>query len=429
MIITERWLRITTHNSKYSEPTYMNLQYFRIILLTPIIFCVAALSGLDAYVGLLRVNSPNAALSIYKDDPVSLSAKVEIIILKGISAGQLKEVHKWSEKSFLSYALNPRALGQIALSNGAIEKSETEDGVKTKVILKVAQKMSRRDMIVQLWNVEQSKSEGRISDALYQYDIGMRVNEARGIYFFPTLLSDLKDVHFRKEFAKYISRNPPWMNEFLNFSIEKGDRPDLIASLIFESGGLPKEKKFRITENALLGKLFSQLGPKEARSFYLTLKHDANVSTLMSLNFDRISTNPDRAPLSWVTMKSSNGESEFSQNNDSKSYYLRGDISPGQTESIARKLVYMPSGQYHPEIKLVNHEFGAGATALMKVSCVKPESIKQIWQGNIVTDKPMPILTVPNDCEAQFFDIVLYGGDNQVGAEITIKQILLNKIP
>jgi hypothetical protein len=402
----------------------MNIRYFRVTILLPIIFFVAALSFVDAYVGLLRVNNPVAALPVYKDDPVSLAVKAEARILKGISASQLDEIGDWSKKSFLSFALNPRALGQIALSRDAQNTSTTTN---TKTLMKIAQRMSRRDMIVQLWNIEQSASENKISEALRQYDIGMRVNATRRTYFFPALLTRINNEKFRAGLAKYISKNPPWLDEFMNYSIAQTDRPSLIAALISEGGGLPKEEKFRATEGALLAKLFITEGPSSARSFYTTFKYEATAKTLNSLNFDSISTNQNRNPISWITVKSPISESEFRASKGSQEFYLKGTVSPGQTDIIGRKLIYLPKGQYAPIIKFSKYAFGNGATALLKVSCVKLGSAILIWQDNIITSKTLSPLDVPSDCEAQYFDIVLYGGDNQEGAEIIVNSISLRK--
>ena len=64
---------------------------------------------------------------------------------------------------------------------------------------------------------------------------------------------------------------------------------------------------------------------------------------------------------------------------------------------------------------------GQGASVYATLTCVDRGKSQLVWQDvfNIsVSPKPM---IIPADCEAQYFDLWLYGGDNQGGAELVVQ--------
>ena len=393
----------------------MLLKRLQISVIIGLSLLVALAAGTDAIVGFARNANFGAALAIYPNDPVARTALSEQNILSGIEPAKLPLIGYFAKRSILSQALNARGLGQLALS--LTDKNQP----RAETLMRLAVKMSRRDLIVQLWQVEQSKADGKIGQALYHFDIGMRTRSSGWPYFFPILTSDLEDADFRQKFAPYLHSKPIWLNFFLAHAISNSANPENIASMIQNGGGLPDGTGFRDNEAALLSQLLIKSGSQAVKSFYASLKRSSSADVLTSLRFSKISTDVRRSPVTWSTLQSANGESAFFENASTKTMNLKAIISAGQREIIARKLVFLTAGRYRPSLKLGPSQMGQGASVYATLTCVDRGKSQLVWQDVFTISVPPKPMIIPANCEAQYFDLWLYGGDNQGGAELVVQ--------
>ena len=94
-----------------------------------------------------------------------------------------------------------------------------------------AQKLSRRDLRVQLFMIESSVQRGDIPATLHQSDITLRVFPRLGDLLYPVLASAINDPEIRRGLIKTLSGKPIWGEDFVNFIAAKGVDPRSTAAL------------------------------------------------------------------------------------------------------------------------------------------------------------------------------------------------------
>ena len=400
----------------------MLLKIFKTPIIIAFFSSIAIAAAIDATAGFARKVNPASALAIYSDDPVALAAQLQKSILSGIEATTLPSIGYVSRRSMHRQALNATALGQLALSFAYRNDPGAE------ALMGLAMKMSRRDIIVQLWQAQKSKEGGKIDDALYYFDLGMRTNSSGQAYFFPILTSDLESLDFREKFEPYLRSKPIWLNSFLSYAIANSRDPENIANMIISGGGLPDDKSFRDKESALLVQLLNKSGYQAVKSFYVSLKISASAEMLTSLKFSKISTDPRRLPVTWAILQSPIGESTFFDDVSTQSTYLKAVISPGQREIIARKLMFLPPGRYHSHLALGPSKMGQDASVYLTLTCLGRSKLQLIRQNELKMRTSFALIIIPVNCEAQYFDIWVYSGDNQDAAEIVVQSAELDAL-
>lgn len=386
-----------------------------------IIAVIAIMAAIDATVSFARRVNPAVTLSFYPNDPVALSLQSEKVILGGTEAKNIDKLGHYARIAIQRQPLNAAALSQLGLSYA------NQNGTRAGVLMNVAFKMSRRDILTQLWYIEKSKSEGKIAAALSYYDIGMRTLSSSTSYFFPILTADLGAPEFRLVFLPYIKSNPDWVSPFLSFASANTGDPSNIASMIEEGGGLPKDKSFRAIEGALLAQLVSKSDPAAVKKFYLSLKQNASKNVLTSLEFNKISTDVNRNPVTWSTVQSAKGESVFFDDASHKNLYLRAAVLSGEREIVARKLMFLTPGNYAPSLKIDQSKIAQGALVSLDIYCVEAGKYQLLQHRESGLSSGSQVRISAN-CKAQNFDISLYGGDNQNGAEVVIHSVSMKLI-
>ena len=99
-------------------------------------------------------------------------------------------------------------------------------------LFRSAQALSRRDLQVQLWMIEDAVRRGDIPDALRQYDITLRVLPRMWEILFPVLASASSEPGIRDELAKLLVKSPPWGPFFIDYVAGNSPDPDLAARLL-----------------------------------------------------------------------------------------------------------------------------------------------------------------------------------------------------
>lgn len=99
-------------------------------------------------------------------------------------------------------------------------------------LFRSAQTLSRRNLQVQLWMIEDAVRRGDIPDALRQYDITLRVFPRMWEILFPVLASASDEPAIRSELAKALAKSPPWSAFFIDYVAGNSPDPKLAARLL-----------------------------------------------------------------------------------------------------------------------------------------------------------------------------------------------------
>ncbi|MHA6724031.1 tetratricopeptide repeat protein [Sphingomonas sp. RS2018] len=118
-----------------------------------------------------------------------------------------------------------------------------------------AQTLSRRDLQVQLWMIEDAVRRGDIPDTLRQYDITLRVIPRMWEVLFPILAAASDEPGIRVELAMVLAKSPPWGPFFVDYVAGNAPDPKIAAKLLTDlrgrGGTVPAQARAKMV-NALV---------------------------------------------------------------------------------------------------------------------------------------------------------------------------------
>lgn len=380
-----------------------------------------------AIVGVTRLGNPELAVEFDSSDSKALAAIADAELLK-IGNGErsnrsLKDVDDIIRRSLMREAINPRAVRGAGLTS----ELGHQKAVHTASLLAIAQSLTRRDLATNLWFIENEVNREDISGAMKYYDIALRTDEASQTLLFSILTRALDDEAIRVEFAKYVRAKPPWLSGMLNYSIANSEQPENVADAVERAGGMPVGLRFENLEQALIGRMIETSELESAKRFYLSTK-GAQPGVLTSLEMTSETADPAKFPFTWGGTKSATVEGTFGANGHGNHQSLLGIATTGERGLIARKLLFLKPGSYEFTATRETGSMTVDSLATISAICLSESGAQQIWSGDLRSSRKFEILRIPESCSTQFFDITLYGGSGQTGAEITISALSLRKV-
>lgn len=115
-------------------------------------------------------------------------------------------------------------LGSTAKISGQAAKSDR--------LFAYAERLSRRDLATQLWEIENSVARGDVTGALRHYDIAFRTNAKARELLFPVLSNATDDPEIRAALVATLSLRPLWFDSFVSYVAAVGPDPRS-SSLLF----------------------------------------------------------------------------------------------------------------------------------------------------------------------------------------------------
>jgi len=137
-----------------------------------------------------------------------------------------------------------------------------------------AHKLSRRNLLTQLWMIEDAVGRGNIAEALHQYDTTLRVFPKIGKLLFPVLAAASGEANIRSQLIKMLNNDPPWSEGFIDYIASNGPDPEATAVLF---NGLRRDG-VAISQYAQTGLVNALLAAEKADaawSFYATIRPGA----------------------------------------------------------------------------------------------------------------------------------------------------------
>jgi hypothetical protein len=130
------------------------------------------------------------------------------------------------ELARLALRQDPTAV--LAVSTLGINAETRGDGDTARRLFAYAFKLSRRDLVTQLWSIEDAVTRGDIAGAVRHYDIALRTRPDLAQLLFPVLASASSDPAIRVPLVRTLATKPNWGEGFINYI--SGNGPDVGAT-------------------------------------------------------------------------------------------------------------------------------------------------------------------------------------------------------
>jgi hypothetical protein len=372
-------------------------------------------SAYGAMTGIARSANPEPAFAIGSQIPNGQRAKLRPSDVADLARAWLS-----------AEAIDPRAarmLGEAAEKAG--------DGRGAMILMKLGDRLSRRDLRTQMWLVMRDAEVNNIAGVLDHCDSVLRVNADAANALFPILTRALEDSQIQSAFVPYLKAEPPWLDGFLGYAVDQTPHPEILAALLQRLGGLSPTQVHHSQEAALITQLAAKHYYALARSSFLGLP-GFDPKMLTSLGFEEANNAAQSGVFGWQIIATSAIGGSFAKKEGQPGARLQIFAGSGENGLVAQKMLSMAPGnyQFHATYSDLHIELGASITWRMR--CLAGNNAEIIWQSDAktATDRARKmIFTVPASCEAEYIDLIVAGGPGQNGAEFDIDAIHLDVLP
>ena len=148
--------------------------------------------------------------------------------LAGPSAGAADRVHA-DRFARLAWRQDPTAVA--AVSTLGINAQVRGDTGRARRLFAHAVTLSRRDLVTQLWSIEDAAARGDVAGALRDYDIALRTRPALAEVLYPVLAAASASPAIRSALAHTLVGKPAWSETFVSYVADHGPDPLSTARL------------------------------------------------------------------------------------------------------------------------------------------------------------------------------------------------------
>ncbi|RYY12233.1 MAG: hypothetical protein EON55_12710, partial [Alphaproteobacteria bacterium] len=170
----------------------------------------------------LATKRPELALQLDRENATVL-AQAALTLVQGEATPQRRKALDLARAALARDAGNVNALAAFGLAS---DKPKQVAAVFT-----VADRLSRRNLIVQVWMIENAVAKGDVSGALRQYDIALRTSRAAPSMLFPVLVDATSNDQLLPAIAKTLAQRPLWGGLYLQQLAQSGKDLHRIALL------------------------------------------------------------------------------------------------------------------------------------------------------------------------------------------------------
>lgn len=388
------------------------------ILALALVYCVFV----NAYVNVFHRTDPERALYMLPNDPMGLNTRGSFMLGDlGEKAAGSQELAKLARASLVMQALNPGALRLLGLSAapGSFDAGRPA--------MTLSDKMTRRDMLVQFWLIEEAVYREDVAGALLHYDSALRTSEESQQVLFPILTDALRDTALWAPFKPFIREPAPWLEDFTRYAVRNTKQPTVIASMIEQAGGLPRNVVFVALEGELLKRLVEGSSFADTAHFYQTLP-GSDPKVLSSATFSPNSIDERFTPISWELYNVAGATSTFLREDDGAPIELNIVVDTAFTGAISRKLLILAPGRYHLRTEQRLAAAAPGSNVTWEARCGNGNG-PVLWSGETaLAEQRRPVegdILVPAGCPAVTLRLLANAGSGENGADITIGAIML----
>lgn len=350
-------------------------------------------------------------------DPIGPVRFVDDVLVESPTRLRALELQRDALASIRSQAINPEAFRTLAFS-----KDVLGDPAGAARLMTFSHQLSRRDLLTQIWLIEQKVRSGDLPGALHHYDVALSVSTDSAELLFPILAEALTDDRIRRAFVSKFKEDPDWLAPFVGFFLEKRSDPQTLFNMVARAGGMPRQKAFAPFESWLLSRLANEGWPDAARIYYRSLA-GARLDIVNRASFDADDVSPRFAPLTWDLAESADYGASIEQQEHAN--VMRLAAQPGERAIVARKLFFLPSGTR--SLKIVYRGDSGGGAAMVSMMCLKrngaTEFMRQslnVSQGRHVLETALP---VPVGCLAQRLQMEIAGDAVGRASDMVVEKI------
>jgi hypothetical protein len=356
----------------------------------------------------IRDVNPDLALSLVPNDAIAITNAIDVKAIASASPVSLVRTRESLKTALKSQAVSASTVRMLALVNYADGRINAAN-----MALELSEKLSRRDVSAQIGLIQNSVLRDNAAQALYHYDTALRTSPGSQENLFPFMVAATGERELISDFVKILARGPEWRFPFYAALIEKTPSRENVAllyrALIGTAGAFHDE-----ATADLINRLANDKNYRLAYSIYAQASPDAVKNPF---DFNRISR---FQPFDWLFFDTPDAGAFLAtsggKQKDLLSLYFRAEANEDQT--IARKIVILPAGQYQLDAQGASQAF-----VYWSIRCADG----QVLAGGDKEQGSKVNFVVPvASCEAQMIDLNVSSNTQVVSGQID--KVILSRL-
>lgn len=363
----------------------------------------------------LAVNNPDLALRYGLANPDALGALAEEQFADARRPGPDAKAIEYARRALVAAPLDERAVRVLAL------ETEREGGLaRARMLMVIADRLSRRDTLAQLWLFEHALSNQDWGAASLHADALIRRRpDLEGIVF-PPLIGVMGDPDAVAALVDRLDKSPGWRPVFLVALVQKAVDPADAARVFEALAATPAPPKDSET-GQLINRYVGHGDYRVARALWFRLlPRDAGRTDAKIYNGDFRSLR-GVPPFNWRLIQSNDASAEYDRAADGFPA-LRASASATGAATLAEQLLTLAPGAYRLSGAALAGTGPPGDLLSWRVSCVGQDdaAAAEARQGGGSAEWrafSVDFIIPTRSCDAQWLRLVALGHDGDEPAE------------
>lgn len=332
-------------------------------------------------------------------------------------ANEASNAKRQEADALARHALRQDPSAVPAVATLGINAQSRGDVTTARKLFAYTNSLSRRNIVMQLWAIEDAVGRNDIVGALRHYDIALRTKPGLSELLFPIMAQASSDPEIRQELIRTLGRRPPWSEAFIEAAAGAADALS-IAKLFYQL----KQVGVTIPEasgSRLVDGLIAKGHVNAAWSYYTTLRPGADRRRSRDADFAAVLDVPSQ--FDWVLINDGTISSSVQHGDKSGVFDFAAPASIGGV--VLKQLQVLPAGTYtltgrsrgfdpnNPALPYWTVTCREGAT-LTRVA-LKPGEDEQPYSGSF---------RVPANCPVQMLTLIAQPTDAAAGLSGQIVQ-------
>lgn len=373
-----------------------------------------------SYFSYLRHASPRAANALRPQDGLALLARVNLDVERNPSQLISQNDALAARASLIERPLNEGALRILGSYYDGLRNERRADAA-----MLLADKVSRRDMLNQLWLIERSVARDDVPGAIRHYHAALSVHPELGGILFPVLSKALAFGEVREALRPFLASGATWMPAFLTAASTQASISDLEDFTRPVARFLTGER-YQAAAATIVHRLAVAGKTQLALNLIAKIAPDIRREEIANFGLTDATRDPRLGPLSWKL-----SEAEGINSSVDASGGLTVSITPSFSGEIATRDIFVKPGQRYQFTQRV--EYGGGGArpeVRWSASCVNEASLAPFWELNFSKFARQSRLTsdfsAPNNCKLVRMSLIARPTDSQITNEFFISNLGLN---
>lgn len=377
---------------------------------------LALVAGRDAFVFAKAEVQPERALALAPAHAGANATEFDRLLSEGFATEEA--FAGWSAVAKASLAKTPLHAPMLRIMAMSTTSDFAED------VMKLSARVSRRDLLTQIWLIEDAVSRDDLPTAVKHYDKALSVFPAIRAELFEVLNGAIENPEVRTALAPYVAAERAWVYPFLNQAVSKSAQPVWVADLLNQVGNKPEiSVARRAIESRLLAKLVSVGEVNAARDYAKNMGAGSDI--LDGFATSRSAADPAFVPLAWSLTTSISATSSVDIDGS-----LQVSISPATRARVAQRVVVLKPGTYSLAHAVEFPSLSPKAYLTWQAFCLRA------GERDSLLNQPVPAkagrhiyqmqLDVPTGCAGVEFVLMARGEDAQTEASATLSALSLS---